>query len=917
MATNPIAEAAVRLRGDGSQLESDASGTFGRVAKAAGAIFAGVQVVRFLESSIADGRESIRVMAQTGAVIKSTGGAAHVTAGQVDELANSISRKTGIDDESIAKAENMLLTFTNVRNEVGAGNDIFNQAARTVTDMGAALGGDPVTNSIKLGKALNDPEKGLTALTRVGVTFSEQQKDMVKAMVASGDKLGAQKLILAELNKEFGGSAEAQATASDKMKVAWDNFKEDVGMKMIPTVDAVETQITTRLIPVLEKMLNFITGPFASSVGRGFGIFADVAAKIAAPIERIAGDVSGKLSPALNGLAGKGHALSDLFPPAFVDFISKHSQDITGVAAAMLTLGVSGAVAGQGVAALGAPAKFAAEGLSRLVGPAISAGGSLIGLAASIGPVGWIIIAVVAAVALLVTAFIYAYTHIKPFRDFVDGLVSTLRDGLGAALGWLTGTALPALSAAWSAVVGAFSTAMDAIRNGVSTAIGWVVKFVTGWDFFNDHVGPLLVAFAGLIEAIANRVVQGFQIMMQVVSVFVEGARQALEPFAVALSAVFDLAIGLIETGWSVLWTIITTTMQVAFAIISPIWSAAWELISGAVSIVWDTIRTIIGTALDFIRGIITIATGLINGDWSQAWDGIKLILDTVWNLMKTTVSDAIEAVRLAIDTALGLIKGLWSGAWDAVKLALSGAWEIIKTTVSGGIDAIKTVISGGLDTIVSFFSGLPQRAVDALVAIVSLLTTVGTNAITGLFNGLSNHWTDVFNWFGKLPGFAFDALSSFAGKMYDVGAAALQALWNGMKSIWDHVTGWLSSLNPASWFNDINLELGHAAVNLLPTGQMVMSGLLTGMQQGWAKTADWLSTLDPSMVVGADGIGRSVSSNVAAGAGSPGGVVIDASLVFHEAVYGDSKLEAMLDSHANRVQDLQRTVNLQGRRAA
>ena len=151
---------------------------------------------------------------QTEAVIASTGGLAHVSAGQVDDLAMSMMKLTGIDDETIKTTENMLLTFTSVRNEVGAGNDIFTQATQAATDMSVALGEDGKSAAMQLGKALNDPIAGVTALQRVGVKLTETQKEQVKALVESGDTLGAQKVILKELSTEFGGSAQAFGDSS-------------------------------------------------------------------------------------------------------------------------------------------------------------------------------------------------------------------------------------------------------------------------------------------------------------------------------------------------------------------------------------------------------------------------------------------------------------------------------------------------------------------------------------------------------------------------------------------------------------------------------------------------------------------------------------------------------------------------------
>ena len=178
-----------------------------------------------------------KVMAQTEAVIKSTGGAANVTAGEVENLAGSLSKKSGIDDEAIQSGENLLLTFKNVRNEAGKGNDIFSQTTTAALDMSVAMGTDMTSASMMLGKALNDPTAGLSKLTKAGVTFTDQQKEQIKALQASGDTLGAQKVILAELKTEFGGSAEAQATSLGKMKVSLDNMAESIGGALAPALE--------------------------------------------------------------------------------------------------------------------------------------------------------------------------------------------------------------------------------------------------------------------------------------------------------------------------------------------------------------------------------------------------------------------------------------------------------------------------------------------------------------------------------------------------------------------------------------------------------------------------------------------------------------------------------------------------------
>ena len=208
-----------------------------------------------LKRSVDEFREAQKVGNQTNAVLKSTGGIANVTAKEVGNLANAISKKAGIDDEAIQKGENLLLTFKNVRNEAGRGRDIFNQATQAAVDLSAAGFGSLETTSKQLGKALNDPVKGLTALGRAGVTFSAQQKSAITALMDTGkaaDRVKAQQIVLREVMSQVGGSAAAQATSTDKLRVTIGNLEESIGSHLIPTMDAA-ARVMIAIIGFFEK----------------------------------------------------------------------------------------------------------------------------------------------------------------------------------------------------------------------------------------------------------------------------------------------------------------------------------------------------------------------------------------------------------------------------------------------------------------------------------------------------------------------------------------------------------------------------------------------------------------------------------------------------------------------------------------
>lgn len=229
---------------------------------AAGAAAVGFGVVAVKAFSDSEDR-----IAQTNAVLKSTGQAAGVTADQVTKLATALEKQTKFSDEDVRSVENLLLTFTSI------GKDIFPQATKTVLDMATALGEDTKSASIQLGKALQDPILGVTALRRVGVNFSSAQQDVIKNLVDTGKSAEAQKLILAELNKEFGGSAVAAGNTFSgslaKMKNQLNNVEEGVGglilnaltplTNLLANIDWTKvTEVTTTKLKELWKTLSDI-----------------------------------------------------------------------------------------------------------------------------------------------------------------------------------------------------------------------------------------------------------------------------------------------------------------------------------------------------------------------------------------------------------------------------------------------------------------------------------------------------------------------------------------------------------------------------------------------------------------------------------------------------------------------------------
>jgi hypothetical protein len=433
-----------------------------------------------------------KVAAQTAAAIKSTGAAANVTAKQIDDLSTSLMNKSGIDDEAIASGANLLLTFTNIRNEAGKGRDIFNQATAAALDLSVAFGKDMASSSILVGKALNDPIKGISALSKVGVTFTESQKAAIKSMVAMGDTAGAQKLILAELARETGGSAAALGqTLPGQIEIAkqqFSNLAGEVVGKVVPAflsvvswvrtnwpqikavfqtvMDAVRAAIDVAIVWIKANVVPAIQGVIAAAkvVWERLGpivmaVFNAVKANIQAAlavikavIETVMAVLSGDWSKAWGKLKDLARAALDLVV-----------TQVKGFASVLLA---------------------AAKALGQAIWDGIKAGlAALAGLASHITS---------AAASGLATAASWVLTKAK---EIGRGIVTGIWDGISGAAGWLKDKIKDFAGGLLDAALGALGIGSPSkvfaekvgvpiaqgIAAGFASEAGNVTKVITGW----------------------------------------------------------------------------------------------------------------------------------------------------------------------------------------------------------------------------------------------------------------------------------------------------------------------------------------------------------------------------------------------------------------------------------------------------
>ncbi len=176
-----------------------------KIGTAVVAAFSVRAIVNFGKSIVKAYNEAAVVAAKLESQLTATGNAVGMTAKELQNYATELQKVTTFGDEETIEAMTRLLSFTSIQ------GDVFKKAIASAQDLATIMGTDLNSAVLQLGKALEDPNMGLTLLRRTGVIFTKEQTENIRKLVDEGKKYEAQMLILAEVQKKFGGAAKAAA----------------------------------------------------------------------------------------------------------------------------------------------------------------------------------------------------------------------------------------------------------------------------------------------------------------------------------------------------------------------------------------------------------------------------------------------------------------------------------------------------------------------------------------------------------------------------------------------------------------------------------------------------------------------------------------------------------------------------------
>lgn len=807
-------------------------------------------VTGFFSGMIGDAREANQIMAQTEAVIRSTGGAAGFSAEQIADMASSLSAASGkslFDDADIEKGQNLLLTFTNIK-------ETLPDATGVLVDMAQAMGTDVKSSAIQLGKALNDPIAGISALSRVGVTFDDQQKRVINRLVKTGDVAGAQRIILAELNKEFGGSAAAAASADG----GWAQFNARIG-------EAKEA-IGTALLPLLGQIAGLLNDTVAPIIETAAARFGDLMAAFQTGAE--GGDFIGGLTNALYSL--------DSVSPVF-DTIADGINLIAGLADDAF---------GEG-GGLGVLVDDVREMTGLDLSPVV---GQFQGLTATFTDA-----------RDPITGFLDVLSEISPTFALLQGVAQETLPQIQALVTTVFGDTAAFLEENGPQMLGEVETTFQSIQDTVTSLIGPLAEVVNAVlaqisAFWAANGQDILATVQADFSEINSIIQDAMELIKLTVGPALEFVAQLINDHGAEIQAVF-----------SAVWENIKAVIDVALALIGGIIRTALALVKGDTEGAWNEVEATVDRVWADIKTIVDNTIGPLVGVIKGAWEDIKTSSSTTWDGIKSTVSTKLGELETTIKELPGKLVGVGAAIVNEVWNGLQARWDQFMADLRSKLQDVRNMLpfSEPKDSSSPLY-GLSDAGA-AIITQIGLGIEQASGVLPAAIAGIGDDTVDTF---GSILDSIGDAIgdSSTPDDAQQLGNDIIAGLVDG---VFENLSDATSAMEDAAgeMLASAQDALGIASPSTVfaDIGEMSMLGLLGGLEGMLPDLLEGIGTISTELITSMSDMTEDAKKEAEGLVDSLAGIMEDLPDKVHSALADAFDATASIDRQkARNIQALQ-----------
>jgi phage-related protein len=497
---------------------------------------------------------------------------------------------------------------------------------------------------------------------------------------------------------------------------------------------------------------------------------------------------------------------------------------------------------------------------------------------------------VVAAIAALVAAFVVFYKTNEGFREWVNGIVSLIRDGILVVFKEFTG-GIRAFAAAWTENNGdvtssGFPGFMERVANLLRDITGVVLpKVIAAFQWLSGTALPAAAAaFQWFSENVLSAVVTVFgwlkdEAIPAVVNAFTPLVERAIPLVVNAFSFITDTVVPALVTAFHWVADNVVPVLVRAFTwikdnVVPVVADMVVALVNGfglivravlaAWDWVWEKTAAFIGWFQTNVGPVIAAVVDLVSAVFSRFVDAVRFIwpvVEFVFKAIAVAVGAAIAVVVGVITAFVTFIRPFWDAFWAGFTSVLSTAWSFIQGTVEAALDVIRGIIqvvtgiiSGDWSTVWSGILSVLQGIWGGIVAAVNVATGVVRAVIaaagafiTSVFGGawstlvgvISGAIGAIVGWVNGLRDRIVGALAGAGQWLVNIGRSIIDGLRDGVTNGWETLSSWLGGVD-----DKVKNLFSGAGRWLIEAGKAIMQGLLDGLTAAWRKVSEFVGGL-------------------------------------------------------------------------
>ena len=706
-----------------------------------------------------------------------------------DEITDFTKTMVMLGDTTNVTAEEAAVSLAHFTNITGESNQNIDRLGASIVDLGNNFATDEasiIAMSTRLASAGT-----LAGLTSTDILALSTAMSSVGIEAEAGGTAMSQTLAQISKSVELAGtSVDSTGKWSDKLQtmaevagMSADEFKKAWGEDAVSTLSTFIEGLSNaeengRSANVVLDELG-MTGLRQSNMLQSLSLASDVLAEAVetsnnayqentALIEEANkryGTTESKIQQMKNAFTNLQLEVSQVFMPAFKDFVQFGTDGISQITEAFQNDGISGAMDALG--------QFLADGLVMIADALpqfVDMGIQLLG-ALGQGILANMDVIIDAAVQIAESAFNAVIVALPALMDgIMQVIVSVLTDTLGPEVG----------------------EAVQSIYDNITELGGQII------DIVGEIGSTIMPIITDIIQAVLPFISQLIDALMPGIQSTLEALEPAISALLTALQPVIDAALNALPPIIDLIGTIISA--------LSVELSPMLEMITGLIEAILPVITEVVSYWIEEIGLISQFVSDVFRGDWEAAWLDIQNIFSTAWESMQGIFSAAVEALSTIGQSLLDFFTTMWSNVTEAWSTGIATLGELVVSALTPVVQSILDTFTTLKENVGLAFEGLKEAILNSQLAetvrtIIDEIRLIFEGILSWLQDTFIGTWTTIWETVKNVFKTIWESLAGIVKSVFNAVIGLINKVIGAINNIHVNVPGPLQGIvGMASW---------------------------------------------------------------------------------------------------------------------